>query len=94
MQELHNKLSEMLTLRFPTPEARDEAITTMGEIIINESLIEIIESIKDLDKRKAFVDAINIDDAETAERITDECGLDIYEIMTRKSEEVLADALK
>ena len=94
MQELYIKLNEMLTLRFPTTEARDEAITTMGEIIINESLIEIIESIKDLDKRKTFVDAINIDDAETAERITDECELDIYEIMTRKSEEVLADALK
>ncbi len=94
MQELYNKLNEILTSRLPTQTERDEAITAMGEIIINESLIQIIESITDETLRKTFIDAINGDDPTTAEAITDELGIDIYAIMESKSKEVLADVMK
>ena len=89
MEELYKKLSEMLTEKFPDAAMRDEAIATMGEIIINESLIEIIESITDEEQRKAFVDAVNSEDSDEAEDIAERAGVDIFAIMQKKSEEVL-----
>ncbi len=89
MEELYKKLSDMLVERFPDAAMRDEAIATMGEIIINESLIEIIESITDEEQRKAFVDAVNSEDSDEAEDIAERAGVDIFAIMQKKSEEVL-----
>lgn len=89
MEELYKKLSEMLIEKFPDQAMRDEAIATMGQIIINESLIEIIESITDEAQRKKFVDAVNSEDADTAEDIAEQAGIDILEIMQRKSAEIL-----
>ncbi len=92
MEELYKKLSETLEERFPDAAMRDEAIATMGEIIINESLIEIIESITDEAARKAFVDAVNSEDSDAAEDIAEHAGVDILAIMQRKSAEVLSEA--
>lgn len=89
MEELYKKLSDMLAERFPDQAMRDEAIATMGQIIINESLIEIIESITDEEQRKLFVDAVNSEDSDTAEDIAEHAGVDILAIMQRKSAEVL-----
>lgn len=92
MEELYKKLSEILAEKFPDQAMRDEAIATMGQIIINESLIEIIESITDEAQRKKFVDAVNDEDADTAEDIAEQAGIDILEIMQRKSAEVMSEA--
>lgn len=89
MEELYKKLNDMLADKFPDQAMRDEAIATMGEIIINESLIEIIESITDEAQRKAFVEAVNSEDSDTAEDIAEAAGVDIFAIMQRKSAEVL-----
>ena len=90
MEELYKKLSDMLTERFPDAAMRDEAIATMGQIIINESLAEIIDSISDEKQRADFVEAVNNEDADVAEDIAEAAGIDIFAIMQRKSAEVLA----
>ena len=92
MEELYKKLSDMLTERFPDQAMRDEAIATMGEIIINESLAEIIDSISDEKQRADFVEAVNNEDADVAEDIAEAAGIDIFAIMQRKSAEVLSEA--
>lgn len=78
----------MLMEQYPDQAMRDEAIATMGEIVINETLIEAIEAITNESKRKQFVEAINTGNQDLAEDIADEAGVDIVDIMERKSKEV------
>ena len=88
MEQIYQKLNEMLMEQYPDQAMRDEAIATMGEIVINETLIEAIEAITNESKRKQFVEAINTGNQDLAEDIADEAGVDIVDIMERKSKEV------
>ncbi len=92
MEELYKKLNDMLMEQFPDQAMRNEAITTMGQIIINESLIEIIESINDETLRQSFIEAINNEDKDRAEDIAEQAGVDVFAIMQKKSKEIMSEA--
>lgn len=89
-EELYKKLNEALKDKFPGQDLRDEVIATMGEIVTNESLIEVIESIKDQTARARFIEATNADDMELAESIAKSCGIDTSLIINRIASEILS----
>lgn len=90
-QQLYKNLNELLKDKYTEQYMRDEAIATMGDIVINESMIEIIESIADEQVRGDFISAINVEDMELAESIARSCHIDTSAILKRRAVEMLAE---
>lgn len=89
---MYNQISELLKPNFPDDAQRDEVIASLGELIMSEFLVELIESVTDEVKRKELVEALNAGNQELVITICDSLNIDLGDRLEAKAKQVLAEA--
>jgi len=92
MQEMYNQVNELLKAKFPTQEERDVVIADIGELIVSETYVELLESVQDEEVRKRLVEALNNGSQEEVVSITESLGLDLYKMLEDKSKQIMDEA--
>lgn len=92
MQEIYTQLNEVLKANFPNDAERDEVIASLGELIMSEFLVELLESVQDEAKRKELVEALNTGNQELVTSICESLGLDLGDRLEAKAKQVIAEA--
>jgi 2-hydroxychromene-2-carboxylate isomerase len=93
MQETYNQINELLKPKFPLEEDRNKIIADMGELIISETYVEVLESITNEVTRGALVNALNTGNQEEVMTITESLGIDLFAMLQKKSKQVLEDVI-
>ena len=92
MQEIYTQLSDLLKANFPDDAQRDEVIANLGELIMSEFLVELIEAVTDEVKRKELVEALNAGNQETVIGICESLNIDLGARLEDKAKQVIAEA--
>ena len=92
MQEIYAQLNQILQTNFPDTAERDEAISLLGELIMSEFLVELIESVQDETKRKELVSALNAGDQDSVINICESLNIDLGSKLEEKAKQVIAEA--
>lgn len=92
--ELHNQINELLKAKYPEQADRDKIISDMGELIISETFVELLESVQDEMVRQDLVNALNAGDQEKVISITESLSIDLYSMLENKSKEILKEAME
>ena len=93
MQETYNQINELLKPKFPLEEDRNKIIADMGELIISETYVEVLESITNEVTREALVKALNEGNQEEVMTITESLGIDLFAVLQKKSKQILDDVV-
>ena len=93
MQEIYNQVNELLKPKFPLEEDRNKIIADMGELIISETYVEVLESITNEVTREALVKALNEGNQEEVMTITESLGIDLFAVLQKKSKQILDDVV-
>lgn len=90
---MYNQINEILKAKFPEQEDRDQIISSMGELIISETYVELLEGIKDDTARAAMVEALNSADQGKVLAQCESLGIDLFAMLEAKSKQVMAEAV-
>lgn len=93
MQEIYNQINELLKPKFPLEEDRNKIISDMGELIISETYVELLDSITNEVTRTALVNALNAGNQEEVLTITESLGIDLFAMLQKKSKQVLEEVI-
>lgn len=92
MQEVYKQVNDLLKANFPDDQQRDELIASLGELIMSEFLVELIESVQDETKRKELVSALNAGDQDSVINICESLNIDLGSKLEEKAKQVIAEA--
>lgn len=94
MEILYTQLEGVLSDKFPDAKERSEFIDKMGEVIVKNTLADIIESVQNTIARQELVNAINGGDIEKAEKIIYANDIDIVSLLSKSTTDMLDSLLK
>ena len=93
-KEIYNQINELLKTKYTNQEDRDKIISDMGELIISETFLELLESVTDVNIREKLVEALNVGNQEDILSMTESQNIDMFSILEKKSKQILEEAVK